>query len=127
MPKYKWTPEVIAAARQAAIAMAEFWDAMRDFEVTHDVEFDRTVACIESLASEVDYPPEPTSLTDESIKWCLDDMVEDCAEENEEEKSDGYQCMTCGIAYCLPLDECTVCFEPTCEECTTDKKHTHGG
>lgn len=43
-------------AFSAALAMAHYWDALRIIEVKYHVEFDGTVAALESLAVDCDAP-----------------------------------------------------------------------
>ena len=76
MTKHKYTPKVIQAARTAAVAMAAFWDAMRDYEYQTGKSFDGTIAAIESLASECDIDADVNNtaragLTDRIIRSVL--------------------------------------------------------
>jgi hypothetical protein len=70
----KWTPEVIQAARSAAVAVAEFWDALRELEVDTGFEFEGTLGMIDGLASNCDAPPSFSDLKDEDITAHLDEL-----------------------------------------------------
>lgn len=69
-----WTKEVIQAAKHASVAMAEFWDALRAFELENGIEFDGTAEMIGILASAHEYPPALSDLSDETVIEHLNEM-----------------------------------------------------
>ena len=73
--KLKWTPEVIAATRKAALAVAEMWDQLREFEIANDVEFDGTVKMLgDDLAPACNWPPKDSDLPDACIIEALNQL-----------------------------------------------------
>jgi hypothetical protein len=73
----QWTSEVIQAAKSASVAMAEFWDALRQFEEKNVIEFEGTTEMISSLASEHEIPPSIADLSDETVITHLNEMPVD--------------------------------------------------
>lgn len=47
---------LVIAARNAAVALAAFWDVLREIEVRSGVSLNKATDCIESLAAEVSLP-----------------------------------------------------------------------
>jgi hypothetical protein len=73
--KLVWTPEVIQAAKRASLAMAEFWDELRQFEIASKMDFDGTAEMIGILASEHGYPPSIDDLGDQTVIGHLRSML----------------------------------------------------
>jgi hypothetical protein len=69
-----WTPEVIQATKQAAVAMAGFWDALRQFEEANGVDFKDTADMIGVMAAEYDNPPSVNDLSNESVIDFLNEL-----------------------------------------------------
>lgn len=64
---------VVTAARLAAVSMAGFWDALREIETAHNVEFDGTAELIGELAGNCNCP---ASTDDISVEDVLDGVME---------------------------------------------------
>lgn len=48
--------KLVITARNAAVALAAFWDVLREVEERTGVSIDQSADCIESLAAEVNLP-----------------------------------------------------------------------
>lgn len=68
---------VVNTAKAAAVALANFWDALREVEQEHDVAFDGTVSMIEDLASNCDAPATVADLDDEGVIEALNSLDEE--------------------------------------------------
>ena len=73
--KIKWTPEVISAAKTAAVALAEFWDALFIFEQANGISFDGTADMLGSyLAPECGHPPAFADLPNDVVVNALNTL-----------------------------------------------------
>jgi hypothetical protein len=73
----KYTPaekqNIIKKLRAAAVAVAEYWDALRAVEVEHRVTIETGPELISNIAADCDVPPNPGNLSDECIwEWFID-------------------------------------------------------
>ena len=58
---------LIAAARAAAVAIAEFWDALRDIESAHEISIEYTDSMLSSLAGDCSSPPSFSDLETDTV------------------------------------------------------------
>ena len=62
---------VVAVIKNAAVAIAEMWDVLREIENASNLEFDKTVEMAEILASDCRTPPRPRDLREEHVMKLL--------------------------------------------------------
>jgi hypothetical protein len=69
--------ELHTAASEAAVATAEFWDALRRVEGRLGKSFSGTMQVIESLAAECECPPSQNDITLDAVM----DVMDECLDE----------------------------------------------
>lgn len=67
-------PEIISALRQVAVAIAEYWDVLREIEGRDSVEIETKDELFTSLAGECNIPP---SLSDLPANGVWQEFVDD--------------------------------------------------
>ena len=67
--------QLILTARAAAVAMAEYWDALRAIEIAHKVELEGMTDVISSLAGNCSFPPTFSDLRHVTIAEILEMMT----------------------------------------------------
>lgn len=58
---------IVATLKRVAVAMAEFWDVLRDIEGEHDIEIEPDVSLVSGVAGECGHPPDTSDLEDAAV------------------------------------------------------------